>query len=141
MKRILMATDGSKHAEKTLNETIKLASALNAEVTIITVMEDPPSLAYMVPSDFFTQAKESHAKLSKEILEKAEQKLKEKGIETKILLKSGHPGEVICKVANEGNYDLVIIGSRGLNALEEFLLGSVSNRVAHCAKTSVYIVK
>lgn len=139
--KILMATDGSEHSEKTLDEAIKMAGSLGAEVTVITIMEDPPSLAYMVPSELMAKAKESHEKSSRDILAKAENKLRQKGIAATTLLRSGHPADVICKVADEGKYDMIVIGSRGLSGITELLLGSVSNRVVHCAKTSVYIVK
>ncbi|MEW5920929.1 MAG: universal stress protein [Bacillota bacterium] len=141
MKKILMATDGSEHSEKTIAETIRLAGSMEGEVTVITVMEEAPNLAYIVPSDVITQIKVNYEQSSKTILTRAEQKFKEKGIEVKTILVSGHPADEICRVAKEGNFDIVVLGSRGMSGIKELFLGSVSNKVAHCAKPSVYIVK
>ena len=141
MKRILMATDGSEHSEKTAAETIRLAASLEAEVTVVTVMEESPNLAYIVPSDTINKIKENYKASSQQILSKIEKAFKEKGIEVKTILANGHAAEEICKLANGGNFDIVVLGSRGLGGLQEVLLGSVSNKVAHCAKPHVLIIK
>jgi nucleotide-binding universal stress UspA family protein len=59
--------------------------------------------------------------------------------ETKIL--HGEPGPEIVKYANENKVDLIVLGSRGLNALQELVLGSVSHKVAKRAHCPVMIVK
>jgi hypothetical protein len=38
----------------------------------------------------------------------------------------GDPAEVICRVAREGGYDLIVMGHRGMGRIKSFLLGSVS---------------
>ncbi|NBG88466.1 universal stress protein [Isachenkonia alkalipeptolytica] len=53
----------------------------------------------------------------------------------------GHPARVITKVAEEGEYDLIIIGSRGLGGIRKVVLGSVSNAVMQGTKVSVMVVK
>jgi hypothetical protein len=50
---------------------------------------------------------------------------------------SGDPGPKIVDYANENQFDPVVIGSRGLNPLQEFVLGSVSHKVAKRADCSV----
>jgi nucleotide-binding universal stress UspA family protein len=59
--------------------------------------------------------------------------------EIKILL--GEPGPVIVEYANKEKFDLVVIGSRGLNVLQEMVLGSVSHKVVKRADCPVLIVK
>lgn len=54
---------------------------------------------------------------------------------------SGNPGEKITRLAKDGNYDLIVIGSRGRGAGKELFLGSVSNYVLHKADAPVMIVK
>ena len=74
-----------------------------------------------------------------EVLEKNKDfSIKRSEIET--LLEHGDPGNIICEVADEGGYDLIIIGSSGLGSIEGLFLGSVSNKVVHSAKTPVMIV-
>jgi nucleotide-binding universal stress UspA family protein len=55
-------------------------------------------------------------------------------------LEFGVPSDVIVEIAEKGNYDLIIVGSRGLGKVKRFLLGSVSDDVSHKAKCSVLIV-
>ena len=55
--------------------------------------------------------------------------------------KVGDVVDVIVKFAEEGGYDLVVMGSRGLGAFSRTLLGSVSDKVIHHINTSVMIVK
>ena len=68
--------------------------------------------------------------IRKQRLRAVEEKALQAGVKfsTKILF--GEPGPEIVKHANENKMDLVIIGSRGLNSLQEFVLGSVSHKVA-----------
>ncbi|WP_270908820.1 universal stress protein, partial [Staphylococcus saprophyticus] len=51
------------------------------------------------------------------------------------------PAEKVVEVANSGDYQAVILGSRGLNSLQEMVLGSVSHKVAKRSEIPVIIVK
>jgi nucleotide-binding universal stress UspA family protein len=144
VKKILVATDGSEHSDKTIREAIKVAGSLETEVTVVNVLEEPPSMPYtyaLTPSDLVKKIIESHNESSKQILAQAEKSFKENGIIVKTVSAKGHPAEEICKLAEKGKYDLVIIGSRGLGRLQEMFLGSVSNKVAHCVKSHVMVIK
>ena len=141
MKRILAAIDGSEHSTKAIMEAIKLAESMKAEVTVITVMDETPSFSYFVPSDIINKIMKIYEENAKKILAEAEQRFRESGIVVKAKLVGGHPADEICSEANKGNYDLVVLGSRGLGGITELFLGSVSNRVVHCVKPSVFIVK
>src|SRR5699024_11318839 len=52
-------------------------------------------------------------------------KLKENNIDYEVKILNGYPGPTISKYANDENVDLLVIGSRGLNALQEVVMGSV----------------
>lgn len=137
MTKILMATDGSEHAAKVIDETISLAWALDADVSVISVADVPAQIAL----DMAALYREKLEEEVRETLDKTKKHFAEKGLAVEVIFKSGHPATVICAVAEEGHFDIIVIGSRGLGKIKELILGSVSNRVAHCAKASVYIVK
>ena len=58
----------------------------------------------------------------------------------KSLLGSGKPGEAICKKAEECGADMIVIGSRGQNAVRRTFVGSVSDYVLHHAHIPITIV-
>lgn len=57
------------------------------------------------------------------------------------MLKEDRPADEIVKTAKEGEFDLIVMGHRGLGRVKEFFLGSVSDRVADEAHCPVLIVK
>lgn len=63
------------------------------------------------------------------------------GIEAAFVHKVGHPADMIAKLADEGHFDLVIMGSHGHGVLANMVLGSVATKVlAQCA-TPVLLVR
>jgi nucleotide-binding universal stress UspA family protein len=79
----------------------------------------------------------------KRYLSKALKRAKELKPDLKIstVLKEGRPADEIVKTAKEENFDLIVMGHRGLGRVKEFFLGSVSDRVADEAHCPVLIVK
>ena len=69
------------------------------------------------------------------------QLIKEANVLAKITILKGAPGPEIVRYANEENVDLVVIGSRGLNALQQMVLGSVSHKVMKRVTCPALIVK
>ena len=57
------------------------------------------------------------------------------------MIRAGKPAEIIIEEAEKGDFDLIILGDTGRGGLKELFLGSVSNKVAHQARTDVMIVK
>lgn len=133
MEKILVATDGSHNSERALIEAKKHAEHYGGEITILTVT-DP--LGYQ--TEYVDAVLET---ASKTVLKNACKLFEDfKGkIDTK--LRRGDSADEIISEAEEGNYDLVVIGSRGLGAFSRTFLGSVSNKVLNHAKTNVLIVK
>ena len=74
-------------------------------------------------------------------LRQAQRILMEAGIEAQLHEPSGDPARVIEQKAEEGGYDTIVLGSRGLGGLERVLQGSVSEHVATHAKTTVIITR
>jgi nucleotide-binding universal stress UspA family protein len=48
---------------------------------------------------------------------------------------------MIVAEAEDEDFDLIVMGSRGLGGIKEYILGSVSNQVVHEAKSPVLVVK
>src|SRR5699024_12612610 len=63
------------------------------------------------------------------------------GVSYETTVLNGEPRHMLVDYANRNEVDLVVIGSRGLNVLQEMVLGSVSHKVAKRANCPVLIVK
>ncbi len=77
----------------------------------------------------------------REAVERSAYQLAKAGVATECLVVGGHPADVICRIAEEKEIDLVVLGSRGRSTLARFFLGSVSQRAAKHASGPVLIVK
>jgi nucleotide-binding universal stress UspA family protein len=133
MKKILLAYDGGEPARKALDHTIDLARAFSAEVAVISVVPVRPGRAPIDPWDDRTV----HAE---ELLE-ARKLLREAGIEATLIEPGGDPAKTIERVAEESEYDTIVIGSRGLGTIARTLQGSVSEHVAANAHATVVVAR
>ena len=63
------------------------------------------------------------------------------GVKAKGIWKTGNAGELIAKMADEGKFDLVVMGSHGNGALLNLVVGSVATKVLANCKVPVLIVR
>jgi nucleotide-binding universal stress UspA family protein len=129
LSKILVAVDGSESAEKALKYAVQLAKKHKAKVTLLNVGE----------SKLFGFKPEVAREVGEHILSDAAAKVK--GLKLNTQLEFGNPAETIIEVAEKGNYDFIVVGSRGLSSVKRFFLGSVSDDISHHAKCSVLIVR
>ena len=152
MEKILLAVDGSSQSEKAAKKAGELVVALEAEVTILTVVEpviinsSPESVQSSFALEGLMEEKKNEVKeQGNKILNKIENIIKsfqkEKDIKINKLLSSGDPAEYICEEAENNDYDLIILADKGEGGVKRFLLGSTSDKVVHYSDTSVMIVK
>jgi len=129
LSKILVAIDGSESAEKAIEYAVQLAKKHKANVTLLNVQE----------SKLFGLKPNVVREVGEHVLSGAAAKVK--GLKLNIQLEYGNPAETIIEVAEKGNYDLTVVGSRGLSSVKRFFLGSVSDDIIHHAKCSVLIVR
>ncbi len=146
MYKILVAIDGSEHSDRVIDETLTIAKALDAEVTVLNVTGEydmQNRISVHMSDDYWDQVKKNMKGDAEKIVGKAADKLKENGVrvETKVLIGKQPPADAICKMADRGPFNLLILGSYRVRGLREAFLGSVSNKVAHCTAKNVLIVK
>lgn len=135
---ILIAADGSENSLRAAKEAVKLASMVKgAEVTVIYVIDHNEA-----------GSEEIHRKASEEIELARQQKfqpiikkLEEGEVFHQVEMIYGIPSHVIAEYANDRNFDILIMGKRGLNPMQEMMLGSVSRAVLNKVDMPVLIVK
>ena len=124
MKKILIAYDGGDAARRALDLAADLAHRFDATVGVVSVI---PVHAGRVPVD--------------PELAEAAKLLRAQGLEPVMHEPAGDPAATIEKIAEEGSYDMVVVGSRGLGLLSRALQGSVSEHVATHSKTTVVVAR
>ena len=133
MKRILVAYDGGAPARRALDTAIELAKKFDAHLTVVSVVPVRPGRAPMDPWD--------DPAVHLQELEDAKAIIAERLIGAELLEPFGDPARTIERLARDGEYDLVVVGSRGLGPLSRFFQGSVSEHVATHADTQVLIAR
>ncbi len=133
LEKILVAVDGSKHADKALEYAVQLAKKYSASLALLHVEEDK-LIRIGGP-----QVVDCVGTIGECILKDASTKIE--GVAVDKLLEVGSPAETIIKIAKKGNVDLIVVGSRGLSSIRRFLLGSVSDDISLHSRSSVLIVR
>lgn len=140
--KILLAIDGSRHADKAMKaakDLLRMNNELN--LTILSVTEVPNTVfgldSEVSPSLF----EQSSTNTSRQLLESAQEFFRMDGFSVDTVSRFGNPATVICELAKYEQYDMILVGSRGLSAIKGLFMGSVSNQVAHLAHCPVLIVK
>ncbi len=137
-KRILVAVDGSENSKRAAEHAAAIASwDTNAHVEILFVLDYDRTRTDFIPN---IETDDLHFK-HQERLAPIKGTFEKKRIAYELVIKQGDPGITIVSFANRGGFDLVVIGSRGLNSFQEMVLGSVSHKVARKTKAPVMIVK
>ena len=133
MKRILLAYDGGEPAKHALETAAELAKKFDGQVSVISVVPFRGALAPVEPWD--------DSIVHDGELEEARSLLALQGIEAELIEPFGAPAPTIERVARDGGFDTVVIGSRGLGVLSRFLQGSVSSHVATHSDATVVVVR
>ncbi|MED2942424.1 universal stress protein [Bacillus swezeyi] len=137
-QKILLAVDGSAHSERSADHAIKIAKlTAEAEVELIYVLDYSKSKSEVLHSASLAELESARRNKLKNI----EEKFQTADVSYQITMKHGEPGPTIVSHANDHDFDMVIVGSRGLNSLQEMVLGSVSHKVAKRVNCPVMIVK
>ena len=142
MKKILVATDGSEYSKKALLKAKQMATDLGSEVTALSVITRD-YMSYESVQAINAEEARQKAKIEgvENVLKEAEEIFSDFKGEFSTVYKTGDVVDEIIKFAEEGDYDLLIMGSRGLGVFSRTLLGSVSDKVIHHVNVSVMIVK
>ena len=137
-QHILLAADGSENSIRAAKEAAKIAKCGDKTiVTILFVIDIEKVKTEML----HTQSSDSLYMERRQKLLPIEQLFKAQSVSYKVELVHGMPGPEIVKYANSQQVDLVVIGSRGLNGLQEMVLGSVSHKVMKRVNCPAMIVK
>jgi nucleotide-binding universal stress UspA family protein len=160
IKRVLVAIDGSEHANRAIDLACGVASRFGAELIAVHVVPDKPlseaerKMAEVefqgeVARDFdltrLADARDDIRLLSQRLTEQAadaKARARQQAVPSvRTVLREGDPATAILNVAKEERADIIVMGRRGLGDLAGLLLGSVSHKVAHLAECACLTVR
>jgi nucleotide-binding universal stress UspA family protein len=136
--RILVAIDGSPGGQKALEKAIELAKVSGASLSGLAVEGKLPAYAATVGE--VDEVKEQKDEFFGRIARLAREQAAAEGLDMNVEVLPGHAAELIVRYAKQHDFDLVVVGYKG-HFLEDYLLGSTADRVAHHAHCPVMIVK
>lgn len=137
-QKILLAADGSGHSVRAAKKAAELAKLSgNSEITVVYVIDGQTSKEDVLHNPDRSVVEEKRRLR----LQPVTSLFNSEDLNFKLEKLLGEPGPAIVEYANKNEFDIVVVGSRGLNGLQEMVLGSVSHKVAKRVKAPVMIVK
>jgi nucleotide-binding universal stress UspA family protein len=139
-QNILVAIDGSKEAEWAFKKGIEIAKRNQASLILAHVVD---TRTFAMVEAYDRMIAEKADKLATELLENYQTLARKAGVENvSYEIEFGNPKIRIPKdMAKKYNIDLIICGATGMNAVERFFIGSVSEHITRYAKCDVLIVR
>jgi nucleotide-binding universal stress UspA family protein len=138
--KIVTGTDGSDTAAVAVALAVQLARQNHSKLHLVVGVHNTAAVA--VPSGGASVADPTGGaqlrNAAQQMLEKVAEGVDD--IEVEIHIESGHPADVIVRVADEVGADLIVVGSKGMTGTRR-ILGSVPNSVAHKAACHVLVAK
>ncbi|NLI82819.1 MAG: universal stress protein [Deltaproteobacteria bacterium] len=136
--KVLVATDGSEHSMKAVDRAVELALKEEADITVM-------SVAYYAKEDLDEMPLNIQEKLESqaaEALRRAKAVFDKHSVPVKTLLEAGFvPANNIIRVAEEGKFDRILLGSTGISGLKRVFIGSTAAKVVANAPCSVTVVR
>jgi nucleotide-binding universal stress UspA family protein len=141
--KILVATDGSKHALHAVNYAARFVRLLRSATNPITLISVHDDIGLRSAKSFVGSANVADylRELSEKELKPARKLLDAAGVKHNMVIRTGRVAQEIVACANEGKFDLIVMGAKGRSAIADLLLGSVAQRVLATAKQPVVLVK
>ena len=137
--RILIPLNDSPTSQKTIDDVIAYKAKFPPKLTLLHVVND--QLAYRMIPDFQVEmVRENAEKAARHRLELQAEKLRDAGFDIELRLEFGAPRRVIPQIANEEDFQLLVIGRKtGSGEIRDVLFGSVANYVLHNVKCPVLL--
>jgi nucleotide-binding universal stress UspA family protein len=154
-QKVLVPFDGSEHSRRALEAAIQISKSFNSKLVLLTAHHvtitpvTSPELTIQAPvivpdasaAEMTEKAIEAAHNYDKRILAEAEAKVRSEKVEVETELIDGNAVEEIVRKAEEGKFDLIVMGARGLSTIKKLFIGSVSDGVIKKAPCPVLIVK
>ena len=135
-KNMLLPLDGSKEAEKRVDEAISLMKLTKGELILFHVVDVVPLWGHGIEEDYqFRKDRfEDHVSGIKSRIES-------EGVNVKVVTTAGKPADEICKYAAAEDVDVVLVSQQGSGGVFGWVLGSVAARVTRHSPKPVLVIR
>jgi len=131
MSKVVIGYDSSGTGERAFDSGVELATALGAEIHIVTAFSDGPKGGTQITTE---------RRDAERLLEKAAGRIKATGAQVFKHAIPEAPADAIVRIATETGADIIVIGNRGAQGARR-VLGSVASAIVGHAPCSVFVVK
>jgi nucleotide-binding universal stress UspA family protein len=129
MKRILVPTDFSEHAEDALKVAVQIAKKNDSEIIVLHMLELPHQMNDAILGGASIPETMLFMKKANEMLDEISSKPYLDGIPVTEIVKMDKPIHGITQVSKDYDVDLIIMGSHGSSGVEELIIGSNTEKV------------
>jgi len=136
-KKVLIAIDGSETSMYALREYIRFSKADNPSISVVSVV---PTYEGDLAATWTNNIVASIKKQCDVSLSEAIKIAKEEGITIQALCEEGTIHEKIVDLADMENYDLIVMGKKGLSLIERAFVGSVTERVIGYSRQDILVI-
>jgi nucleotide-binding universal stress UspA family protein len=146
--KILVPLDCSKYAETSLKVAIEIAKKFNSSLSLVHVVSSRKEYCrsgitgkLRVKCKLDEVTDEDIPKICNALLNTSKNTVIAKGVSVNTILKQGKVVEEILNTIKEGEFDLIVMGSRGQGMIKKLFLGSVSSGVVQEAICPVLLTR
>lgn len=138
-RKILVGNDGSDGAKKALQTALTLATRDGAELHEISVEEHLPRYGALMGE--VVEAKQEAREFFHRVTQEAEEAAATQGLRLTSHVVPGHPVEAVTKFAQDGGFDLLVIGFTGHSNIFGRIWGGTSQNLVRLSPCTVLVVK
>ncbi|MGH8677918.1 MAG: universal stress protein [Burkholderiales bacterium] len=139
--RVLVAVDGSANSDRAVRHLIDLVPEWGPMEVLLLNVQPPMTYIELLTSPREELIAQLTQSAGREASQSAIALLNAAGVPYTLHIVAGYPGETIAQFARKQGCDLIVMGTRGMGAIPNLLLGSVATKVIHLADIPVTLVK
>jgi len=136
---IVVAVDGSDEAKYAFHKAVEVAKRNDATLHLVNIID---TRSFVAIEAYDRSIQERAKEFAEEKLSEYKTEAEQAGVKAEAVIEYGSPKTMITKeISQKTEADLIICGATGLNAVERFLIGSVSANIVRSAKCDVLVVR
>ena len=144
-KHLLVTLDGSPRSEAVIPHAIDIAKTMNAEVTLLRIVDtansDWSERGAIGKSQSSTSIKSTYVDQANAYLNRIAEQMAHAGVTAHAVVKQGQPAKQIVATAKEADADAIAMATHSRRGLNRVMFGSVAEEVLHESNLPILLVR